>query len=147
MWTLRQIRDTVVGSRFGRFSIVGSTGAGISHALVFVLTSVCGVWYQTSSQIGFVTAAILTFIGQKWWTYRNEHWWAIVWQATLYFWVRWKFLPLIVPVVAFMVERMGIWYVFAQIVGMALLAIPSYFINIIVFWKPKPKTTRKEAVV
>lgn len=55
-----------------RFAVSGVTGAFVGLVATYILTEFGGVWYVWSSIFAFIVASTITFLLQKFWTFK-EH--------------------------------------------------------------------------
>ncbi|MBU6231435.1 MAG: GtrA family protein [Patescibacteria group bacterium] len=111
-----------------RFIIAGGTAAVVDLAALFLLTSVAHVWYLLSAVIAFILAFGVSFMLQKYWTFRDRSSDRIHSQAAIYFIVTGINLGLNTLFVWLFVEYADFNYMIAQIVTSALIAVESYFI-------------------
>jgi putative flippase GtrA len=114
-------------SRVARFLIAGGTSAVVNLSILFILTHWFGVWYLYSSIVAISIATIVSFILQKLWTFRNfgtEVHIQFPMHVTL------ALSNIVVNTISLyiLVEWFGLWYLFAQVIVGAFLAVVNYTI-------------------
>ena len=115
-------------SKVAKFFISGGSAAALHFSLLYFLTNVLGVWYLASTTIGFIAAFAVSFMLQKFWTFKDRATDRLYVQLTLYFIVALGNLGLNTVGMYFLVSSVGIWYLSAQVLTTAVLAIESFFV-------------------
>jgi len=124
--------------KVARYIIAGGTAATINIGTLFLLTHFIGVWYLLSSIIAFIVSFFISFYLQRTWTFEHNHPDTIARHMVLYFGVTLFNLALNTGIVYALVEWVSVWYVLAQIIAGALVAISSFFIyKHVIFVEPK----------
>lgn len=129
---------TIILPKTARYIIAGGTGAAINIGTLFVLTHFLGVWYLVSSVTAFLVAFFVSFYLQRTWTFqsggvenRRRH-------IALYFLVTVFNLGVNTLIVYLSVEYFHLWYVAAQILAGAIVAVFSFFVyQHLIFTEPK----------
>lgn len=111
-----------------RYIISGGTGAAINIGTLFALTHFFGVWYLASSATAFIAAFFVSFYLQRTWTFQQGGSDGIRRHMALYFAAALFNLFLNTLIVYAMVEYFHLWYVFAQIIAGAAVAVFSFFV-------------------
>ena len=112
----------------GRYLIAGSIGASTNVALLFFFTEYVGLHYLVSASISFVLACCVGFALQKFWTFRERSVESIHTQAAGYFTISAINFFLNITLLYFLVEKIHIWYIFAQVIASGLIAISSFLL-------------------
>lgn len=108
--------------------------AGLANlSLLYVLTEFFGIWYLFSSVISFCCAFVVSFMLQKYWTFKNADRSRIRIQAPQHFTLAVCNLFLNTAIVYALVEFAGVWYLFAQAVSSLAIAIESFFVLRLIF--------------
>ena len=110
-----------------RYGISGVTAAIVNLGTLYVATTVFGIWYLTGSVLGFFMGLGISFTLQKFWTFRDKPLHDAHRQFARYLVVILSNLLLNTALVYFLVEHAGVWYLFAQILATAIIAVVGYF--------------------
>jgi dolichol-phosphate mannosyltransferase len=111
---------------FFRFLIAGSMGAIVNLSVLYIFTDILGVWYLYSSVSAFIGSFFVSFLLQKFWTFRDHSKDNIHKQASLYFLVLLCGLGLNTLILYFLVEYGGLHYLPGQVMSAAIVAAFSY---------------------
>lgn len=111
-----------------RFLISGGTATLTNLILLYVLTDFVRLWYVVSAIVAFVVAFFVSFILQKFWTFRDLSQENIHRQAVIYFLAALFNLCLNTVLLYVLVEYFGVHYMIAQFFVSAAIAIENYFI-------------------
>ena len=113
-----------------RYLVSGGVGGVIHWTLLYVFTEKIGLYYVVSASFSFAFALIVGFLLQKIVTFRNHNLDARI--------VRTQFFRFLVTalcniavnalLVYLFVEKFLLWYLHAQIVSSAILAVTSFYI-------------------
>lgn len=95
---------------------------------LYAFTEWLGLWYLLSSVCSFIIAFIFNFSMQKWWAFRGEHDKSVKHQLVLFLLVNLGNLVLNSIGLLSLVEYFHLWYMGAQLIMSALLAIGSFFL-------------------
>ncbi len=110
-----------------RFMISGSVAAVVNLSLLYTFTDIFGIWYLISSTLSFACAFGVSFLMQKYWSFRNGARDKIGSQLPMHLTVALMNLIINIALVAFFVEVVGVWYIFAAIISNLIIAFESYF--------------------
>ena len=111
-----------------RFLISGGISFSTDIVLLYLFTDIFGIWYLTSAIAAFIFAFIVSFSLMKFWTFSDSSRDGIHTQIGIYFFVAVINLTLNTILVYAFVEWVNLYYIFAQIVASALIAIESFFV-------------------
>lgn len=111
-----------------RFVISGGTVALTELSLLYVFTDVFHIWYLFSLIIAFSCSFVLSFLLQKFWTFKNKATDKVHFQAVVYLLVALMNLVLNACLLYILVQFVGVWYLLAQAVISAVIAIWSFLI-------------------
>lgn len=112
----------------GRFIAAGSVGAVTNIGLLFLFTEYVGLYYLVSACISFVIACGVGFVLQKFWTFRERSIESVHAQAAGYFTISTINFFLNTALLYFLVEKMHIWYILAQVIASGLIAVSSFLL-------------------
>ncbi len=124
-------------AKIGRYLIAGGTAAFTNIALLFVFTDFLGIWYIASAIMAFILAFIVSFTLQKYWTFQDGSKDQIHRQAVIYLTVAVVNLLVNTGLLYLQVEYLGVYYIFAQLIASALIAVESFFVYQIFIFKKK----------
>ena len=111
-----------------RFIISGGSAAAVHFALLYFLTDALSIWYLLSTTIAFVAAFTVSFTLQKFWTFRDRASNRVHVQIVWYLAVALGNLGLNTIGMYVLVNRLELWYIFAQGLTTATLAVESFFV-------------------
>lgn len=118
-----------------KFLIAGGTAAGTTFFFVYFFTDIVGLWYLISSVLAFFAGVIVSFTLQKYWTFKGEQEKRIHHQLIL-------FISLGVFGMVFnalgmylLVDKMRLWYMLAQFITAATIAVINFFVYQLVIFK------------
>lgn len=112
----------------GKFLVSGTIGAGVNLLILYVLTEYVGLHYLLSACVSFLIASSVGFVLQKFWTFTDRSADHVRRQAIGFFIVGAINLGLNIMLLAFFVETMHFWYMFAQVVASFLIAFSSFLL-------------------
>jgi putative flippase GtrA len=105
----------------------GSMTVAVYWAILFTLTEYFKVWYVTSSILGWITSYIMSFIVQKFWTFKNREENATSKQFLLYIVMAICILVSNTISLYILVEYAKLEYVIAQVIISIPLTFASFF--------------------
>lgn len=112
-----------------RFLIVGVIVLVCNITLLYVFTSLLGIWYLGSSVIAYVLAVILNFSLQKWWVFEHLTTGKIRQQFSLYGIVSLVYLALNTLSMYVLVDHFHVLYLYAQICITGVLSLLNFWVN------------------
>jgi putative flippase GtrA len=121
-----------------RFFISGSTAAATNLILLYIFTSLLGIWYIASLVIAYAIAIIVSFSLQKFWTF--SHYSLERTRSEIMWYILNNILGLSFNAVLLyiLVEYVGLWYMYAQFIPLVILSIWNFFVfRFFIFPKPK----------
>ncbi|MBY0539765.1 GtrA family protein [Patescibacteria group bacterium] len=127
--TLYQWLEARVGVRMFRlmrYVFSGGTAAACNVIALFLLVEFANVHYLYASILSFIFSLAISFTLHKFLTFRNQQTDGIHKQIGRYLAVILGNLALNTTLVYALVELLGVWYLFAQIIGAALVAVTGY---------------------
>lgn len=111
-----------------RFLISGSIAAAVSFVSLYAFTEFLEIWYLTSSIIAFFLSFMFSFTLQKFWTFENRDLQNVHSQITLHLILAVANLFLNTFLVYVFVEHLHMWYMYAQFITSAVIALESFAI-------------------
>lgn len=114
--------------RVGRFIIAGGTATAINFAVLIVLTEYFHIWYVFSAISAVVASFFVSFILQKFWTFKHSSLTRVHYELLSYVGVGISNIILNASGIYLLVEFTGMWYLVAQFICAATLAIMNFFI-------------------
>ncbi len=113
-----------------RFIISGSTAALFYFAMLYTFTDIFGLWYLLSSIIAYISSFSLSFVLQKFLTFRDSRMDGHIIQKQL---IRYLILAFGMflshtALLFILVDIVGLWYLFAATVDAAILGVLSFFL-------------------
>ncbi len=111
-----------------RYVISGGASVATNLLMLYVFTQFFGLWYMYSLLFAFVFAFAVSFSLQKFWTFADNRTKDIHIQASSYLFVTLVNLAVNAALLYVLVQFAGLWYVYAQVLIDALIAISSFFI-------------------
>lgn len=110
-----------------RYLISGGTAAAANVIALFLLVHFGNMHYLYASILAFILSIGVSFTMQKFWTFRDMPVHDVHTQFARYLIVIGCNLLLNTALMYLFVEKVGMWYVFAQIVTTAIIAVVGYF--------------------
>jgi putative flippase GtrA len=123
-----------------KYIISGATSAFAALTTVYIATDIFKVWYLISVIFGQVVGFFVNFYLQKYWTFRDPSQKRIERQFKLFIGLAVAHTVLNAIFISILVEVFGMWYLLAQAIVLAALAIASYIFNRFITFKAVSKT-------
>jgi len=120
-----------------KFLIAGSTAAGTTFFFVYFFTDIIGLWYLTSSVLAFFFGVIVSFTLQKFWTFRGEQEKQTHHQLVLFISLGICGMVINAFGMYLLVDKAHLWYMLAQFITAAGIAVMNYFVYQLVIFKHK----------
>ncbi len=112
-----------------KFMIAG-IGAGTIHLVVlYLLVEWAHLYYLVSTTLALVLAWSVSFVFQKYWTFRDVSEKGLAQQTVLYFLMQGGGLVVNTFLMYLLVEWAQVWYLVAQIVTSLAIALVTFIIN------------------
>ena len=120
-----------------KFIFSGGLATAVNLIALYFFTEVVGLWYLYSAIVSFLIAFSVGFTMQKFWTFNGDHERKGKWQLIMYLTLNLFNLGINSLGLFLLVEKIGLWYIFAQIIMSGLIAISSFIIYNKVIFKTK----------
>jgi putative flippase GtrA len=115
---------------------ISGVAANVSElALLYVFTRYLGIWYLFSLVLAFAIAFWISFFLQKFWTFQDKHTHRVHMQASSYLLVQLVNLSVNAAALYVLVHFFGLWYMLAQVMIIAVIAISNFFIYKFIIFK------------
>jgi putative flippase GtrA len=124
-----------------RYLISGGTAAVSNFITLFLLVHIGHMHYLYASVLAFTMSIAVSFTMHKFWTFRDRPMHDIHIQFARYLAVLLAGLLLNTTLMYLFVEKFGVWYLFAQILAAAIIAVTNYFCykQFVFCDRPKPQ--------
>jgi len=112
-----------------RFLVSGGLAAAVNVASLYIFTEYLAVWYIYSSVFAFFIAFAVNFCLQKYWVFESPEYHKIPRQLPLHLGAAlFNNLLLNTAILFCLVEYAHLWYIFAQILTSAVIAVESFVV-------------------
>jgi putative flippase GtrA len=111
-----------------RYLVSGGTATMSDLVLLYAFTDFMHIWYVISVALAFIVAFMISFVAQKFWTFQDHSLDKIHTQGSIYFVVAVVSLAVNTYAVYFLVTYIHLYYIIAQIIVSALIAVANYVI-------------------
>lgn len=112
--------------RLLRYLMSGAAAAASNLAVLFILVHFIRMYYLSASIAAFVASVAVSFTLQKFWTFQDRLTHDMRAQFVRYSAVVLTNLVLNIALMYFLVEKVGLWYLFAQVLTIGTIAIVGY---------------------
>ena len=123
-WLLEQLKNGVLQ----RYIFSGVTAVAADLFILYALTDFFHLWYLLSSVLALGVGFIVSFVMQKFWTFRNKSMERVHIQFTLHVLLSILNIGLNTVFLFGLVEYLSLQYILAQILSTSVLAGMNYFI-------------------
>ena len=120
-----------------KYIFAGGSATLVNLIALYFFTEIVGWWYLYAAIASFLIAFSVSFTLQKFWTFDGDHQWKKRWQLPAYLVLNLFNLGINSLGLFLLVEKIGLWYILAQILMSGLIAISSFIIYNKVIFKPK----------
>jgi dolichol-phosphate mannosyltransferase len=127
-------RVTSVARRIQKFLLVGAIGLGVNQGLLFALVGLSGVPVVAASPVAILISMAVTFFLNERWTWRDRGEGRLLHRALLYgsinsggLLINWLLLVTL--------ERAGMNYLVANLIGAGVAAIWNFSLNHALTWR------------
>jgi putative flippase GtrA len=127
-------RAAALSQRFQKFLLVGALGLAVNQGLLFTLVSLIAVPLVAASPVAILVSMGVTFALNERWTWHDCGTGPIVQRAVLYGSINSGGL-LINWLILMSLERQGLNYLIANLVGAGVAAIWNFSLNHVVTWR------------
>lgn len=114
--------------KMARYLVSGGSATLTNLCVLFLLVHFLGMHYLAASVIAFCAGIIVSFTLHKFWTFGNSELSRVHFQLALYLVVAAGNVAANSVLVYIFVEWLALWYLLAQLLASALIAVNSYFI-------------------
>ncbi|MFZ2500428.1 MAG: GtrA family protein [Minisyncoccia bacterium] len=114
--------------RLFKYLVSGGSAAVVNLGTLYVLTEFAHFHYLLSATLSFAAAFFVSFLLQKFWTFKNTQKEMMHWQMVGFLGVSLINLLLNTLLIYVFVEYFHVWYFAAAIVSGGLLAVSSFFV-------------------
>lgn len=135
VWCIERLVELRLGAKLYRvlkFIFVGGFAAAVNLAVLFLCTSILGIWYLVSSVISFLVALFTNFLLQKFWAFKNQTKFQVR-QLAAFVGTNVVNLGFNTLLMYLFVSHFGIHYLYAQLLTSLLIAFESFFIYRLIF--------------
>ncbi len=126
--------------KLARYLISGLSATAVNFLFLYLFTEKVGFHYLVSVVLAFVMALGVSFILQKFWTFKDTNKEGVHRQAVIYASVAVVNTLLNVLFVYLLVEHAHLHYLVGQFISSGFIAFESYFIYQIFIFKKKPSS-------
>lgn len=124
-----------------RFLISGGTAVTTELIFLYIFTDFFGLWYEFSLVIAFFIAFCVSFTLQKFWTFEDSRTDRMHIQASWYFILALCNLAFNAVALYLLVQYAHLWYLFAQVIISAVIAIMNFILYKFVIFKKEEAPT------
>lgn len=128
--------------RVMRFLLSGGTALLVNLVLLYVFADMLNMWYITASILAFVGAFCVSFFLQKFWTFDNKNMDSVHFQAGISLVVALANLALNTLIMYELVEGLGVYHIFAQVIASGVIACESFFVYKNLVFNVRPTAIR-----
>lgn len=111
-----------------KYVVSGGSSACVNLGILYLLTEYAHVHYLQSAIVSFIIAFFISFLLQKFWTFKDMRKEVIHRQMILFLGLSLTNLLINTSLIYVLVEYTHLWYVAAAVLSGALLAISNFFI-------------------
>jgi len=123
-----------------KFLIAGGTATFTTFFFLYLFTEAFHLWYLFSSILAFLIAAVVSFTLQKFWTFKGNQEHSSHKQFLIFLSFGTFGLGLNALSMFLLVDKFGLWYMLAQFITAAGIAVMNFFFYKLVVFKEKPST-------
>jgi dolichol-phosphate mannosyltransferase len=127
-------RAAALSHRFQRFLVVGALGLAVNQGLLFALVDWLAVAVAAASPIAILVSMVVTFVLNERWTWHDRGRGLIMHRAVLYGSINSGGL-LINWITLVSLDRIGLNYLIANLVGAGIAAVWNFSLNHALTWR------------
>ncbi len=109
-----------------RFLIAGGISFATNVSILYVLTHYAGMWYLASAIISFTASILVSFVVQKYWTFKDFSRDRLAEQSFRYAFICLGNLGLNTLTIFVLVDIVGAWYIAAAVIASIIVAISGF---------------------
>jgi len=128
------VQSTTVTRRFQKFLLVGAIGLGVNQAVLFALVGLAGATIEIASPVAILVSMFVTFTLNERWTWHDRSNGRVLHRAFLYGSINSGGL-LINWVTLISLERIGVNYLVANLIGAGIAAVWNFGLNHALTWR------------
>lgn len=128
------VRVATETRRFQKFLLVGAIGLGVNQSALFALVTLAGLPVALASPIAIFVSMVVTFSLNERWTWHDRGSGPILHRAVLYGSINSGGL-LINWIILVSLDRMGLNYLIANLVGAGIAAVWNFSLNHALTWR------------
>jgi dolichol-phosphate mannosyltransferase len=128
------LRVASVTRRFQKFLLVGAIGLAVNQGLLFSLVSLAGMPVFAASPLAIALSMLVTFFLNEHWTWRDRGQGLMLHRALLYGTINSGGL-IINWVLLVSLERLGMHYLLANLIGAGVAAVWNFSLNHAWTWR------------
>ncbi|MCD6028475.1 MAG: Dolichyl-phosphate beta-D-mannosyltransferase [Thermomicrobiales bacterium] len=128
------VRAATVTRRFQKFLLVGAIGLAVNQCALFVLVALVGLPLVAASPVAILLSMAVTFTLNERWTWRDRGRGRLVHRALLYGSINSGGL-LINWFTLVSLDRMGLNYLIANLIGAGIAAVWNFSLNHALTWR------------
>ena len=128
------VRPATITRRFQKFLFVGAIGLGVNQGVLFALVDQAGLAVAMASPIAILLSMVVTFTLNERWTWQDRGHGRILHRALLYGSINSGGL-LINWLTLVSLERIGLNYLIANLVGAGIAAVWNFSLNHALTWR------------
>lgn len=121
-----------------KYLIAGSCGTFVNLALLYFFTDILLIWYLLSAVLAFILSFFVSFFLQKFWTFSDRDKQKIYRQMAAFLSVALANLVLNTLLMYLLVDSLEIWYMLAQFIISAFIAVESYLVYKFLIFNGQP---------
>lgn len=130
----------MINNKIFRYIFSGSTAAVVNISVLYILTDILKFWYVISSIIAFGVSIFVSFFMQKHFTFEDSSYNKTSQQFAYYVLISTINLLLNTILIYLLVDFIGIYYLYSQIISSGFIAVESFFVyNFVIFKKTEQK--------
>ncbi len=115
--------------KFLRFSVAGGFGVLTGYVALYSLTEFAHVWYVWSAFVAFVLNTSITFLLQRFWTFKDQSTTLTLKQVAMYVMMTSSFVLSNSGLLYVLVEYAHLYYMLAQVSLTALFSVVSFIVT------------------
>lgn len=135
MNTLKILRDRTFSNLIARYVLAGGSASFLDVALLYILTDVFHFYYLASAAFTTTFSFLFRFFAQKYFAFRDSSTDKFHFQLLHYSFLYLGSLLATLGLLYLFVERLGLWYIAAQIITILIIASVSFFVYKIIIFK------------
>lgn len=120
-----------------KFLVAGGLALATNLFVLYICTDILHIYYMVSTVVAFAIAFNVSFILQKFWTFKDPSKGNMHIQLPLYLGVQLMNMALNALLMYVFVEYLHVWYILSQTIIALMIAVSTFFINKVYIFKPQ----------